>query len=60
MDSLDIRSNSKNLYIDSDKKEFIWVSELKEPYVQGLAHGIAAKGTRIGMDQLEWLRYMSK
>ncbi len=40
-------------------KDFFWISELKESYVQELAHNIATQGTRIGMNKFEWLRKKS-
>jgi len=55
----DVRTDENNIFKDTDSKDFIWVSELKEAYAQGIAHNIASQGTRIGMDQFEWLRLKS-
>lgn len=56
----DVRTDGNNIFKGCSEQEFMWVAELKESYVQGLAHSIATQGTRIGMEQFEWLRHKSK
>ncbi|MAF31026.1 MAG: hypothetical protein CMF60_09105 [Magnetococcales bacterium] len=55
----DIRAEKKNFQAESGEK-FTWLSELNKEYTQALVHRIASNGSRVGMNQLEWLRFKAK
>ena len=55
----DTRAEKKNFQAESGEK-FTWLSELNKEYTQALVHRIASNGSRVGMNQLEWLRFKAK
>ncbi len=54
-----IRAKEENemfVFDTTDKKRFEWVSELKIEHAQRIANNFAAKLSRVGLDESEWLR----
>ncbi len=54
-----IRAKEENgtfVFDTTDKKRFEWVSELKSEHAQRIANNFAAKLSRVGLDESEWLR----
>jgi len=48
--------NEKFVFHTTDKTRFEWVSELKSEHAQRIANDFAAKLSRVGLDESEWLR----
>ena len=48
--------NKKFVFYTTDKTRFEWVSELKSEHAQRIANDFAAKLSRVGLDESEWLR----
>jgi len=54
-----IRAKEENgmfVFDTTDKTRFKWVSELKTEHAQRIANDFAAKLSRVGLDESEWLR----
>lgn len=54
-----IRAKEENgtfVFDTTDKKRLEWVSELKSEHAQRIANNFAAKLSRVGLDESEWLR----
>jgi hypothetical protein len=54
-----IRAKEENgmfVFGTTDKTRFEWVSELKSEHAQRIANDFAAKLSRVGLDESEWLR----
>ena len=54
-----IRAKEENgmfVFDTTNKKRFEWVSELKSEHAQRIANDFAAKLSRVGLDESEWLR----
>jgi hypothetical protein len=57
-----IRAKAENgdfVFYTSDETRFEWVSELKTEHAQRIANDFAAKLSRVGLDESEWLRRWS-
>lgn len=61
-ETLIIAKKIKNKYVfqDSDKKQFIWVAELKKLFAQHIVSAYASQLSRVGIDNSEWIRLMGK
>ena len=54
-----VRAKAENgdfVFYTTDKTRFEWVSELKTEHAQRIANDFAAKLSRVGLDESEWLR----
>lgn len=61
-ETLIIAKKIKNEYVfqDSDKKQFIWVAELKKLFAQHIVSAYASQLSRVGIDNSEWIRLIGK